>query len=212
MTETDEMKMCFDEMEKLNAKMEALREKRKVEEEKRLLRELTMEPNLKVLKTWLDDYREAKRVDIENINKTVCEDKKKRVINQIKNISSDMIRSHKAYEELSQHEKDRMMSRANSGADYHPSKYRNVDFDELEKMLVSVEYDHYNVLTEKLLIINQIYNLRPKPKPTNDEVVKSHIQATYNMFNIINKRLDDIETKLSSNTTITKRDFQPSGW
>lgn len=51
MTETDEMKMCFDEMEKLNAKLEALREKRKVEEEKRLLRELTMEHNLNVLKT-----------------------------------------------------------------------------------------------------------------------------------------------------------------
>jgi len=30
MTETDEMKMCFDEMEKLKAKLEALREKRKV--------------------------------------------------------------------------------------------------------------------------------------------------------------------------------------
>lgn len=207
MTETDEMKMCFDEMEKLKAIMEALCEKRKVEEEKRLLHELTMEPNLNVLKTWLDDYREAKRVDIENINKTVCEDKKKRVINEIKIKSSDMIRSHKAYEELSQHAKDRIMS----GAD-RPFKYRNVDFDELEKMLVSVEYDQYNVLTEKLLIINQIYNLHSKPKPTKDEVVESHIHATYNMFNIINKRLDDIETKLSSNTTTTKRDFQPSGW
>ena len=132
MTETEEMKICFDEMEKLKAKMEELREKRKVEEEKKLLRELTMEPNLKVLKTWLDDYQSSLKKQI-------------------------------------------------------------------EKMLVSVDYDQYNVLTEKLLIINQIYSLRPKPKPkpTNDEVVKSHIQAIYNMFNIINKRLDDIESKLS---------------
>ena len=197
MTETEEMKICFDEMEKLKAKMEELREKRKVEEEKKLLRELTMEPNLKVLKTWLDDYHQAKRVDIENINKTVCQDKKNRVINQIKNMSKEMFLSRKVYEELSQHEKDRMRSRAERGTDYHPYKYRNVDFDEVEKMLVSVDYDRYNVLTEKLLIINQIYSLRPKPKPTNDEVVKSHIQAIYNMFNIINKRLDDIESKLS---------------
>ena len=29
------------------------------------------------------------------------------------------------------------------------------------------------------------------------EVMKAHIEATYNMFNIINKRLDDIEKKLA---------------
>ena len=31
------------------------------------------------------------------------------------------------------------------------------------------------------------------------KVIEEHIQATYNMFNIINKRLDDIEKKLGIN-------------
>lgn len=131
MTETDEMKMCFDEMEKLKAKMEALSEKRKVEEEKRLLRELTMEPNLKVLKTWLDDYQSS-------LKKQTKDKFGQRILYHVKNFSTH---------------------------DNQPSEF-----------------------------------------------MEKYIDSTYNMFNIINKRLDDIETKLSLNTTTTKRDFRPSGW
>jgi hypothetical protein len=159
--------------------------------------ETSMDANLKVLRTWLDECREAKRVDIENINNKVQEHTKRRVINGIRGHYSLIISSHKAYEELSQREKDRMKSRAERGADYHPNKYRNVDFVELEKMLASVEYDQYNILTEKLSIIKQICEkgTKPQPKPTKEQVMEAHIEATYNMFNIINKRIDDIETK-----------------
>ena len=159
--------------------------------------ETSMDANLKVLRTWLDECREAKRVDIENINNKVQEHTKRRVINGIRGHYSLIISSHKAYEELSQREKDRMKRRAERGADYHPNTYRNVDFDELEKMLASVEYDQYNILTEKLSIIKQICEkgTKPQPKPTKEQVMEAHIEATYNMFNIINKRIDDIETK-----------------
>lgn len=36
-------------------------------------------------------------------------------------------------------------------------------------------------------------------KLTKEETAASHIEATYNMFNIINKRLDDIEKKVGIN-------------
>lgn len=146
MTETDEMKMCFDEMEKLKAKMEALEKQKNVDEEKRLLRELTMEPNLKVLKTWLDDYQSS-------LKKQTKDQLGQRTLYNVKNFSTHMsVRSR------------------DSG---RPT--------------------------------GQYYN-----QPS--EFMEKYIDSTYNMFNIINKRLDDIETKLSSNTTTTKKDFQPSGW
>ena len=131
MTETEEMKMCFDEMEKLKAKMEELREKRKVDEEKKLLRELTMEPNLKVLKTWLDDYQSSLKKQTKN-------KLGERTLYGVKNFSTHMtVRS------------------ADSG---RPT--------------------------------GQYYN-----QPS--EFMEKYVESTYNMFNIINKRLDDIESKLS---------------
>lgn len=189
MTETEEIKICFDEMEKLKAKMEELREKRKVDEEKKLLRELTMEPNLKVIKTLLDDYIEANKVAIENINKKATQQSKGFTINNIRGKISSIIQQEEQYKELS--------ARGRSRGLHH--KYNNVDFDKLDIILASLESDPYNVLSKKGKIVNQLYENGKyvKPKPTNDEITKAHIEATYNMFNIINKRLDDIESKLS---------------
>ena len=189
MTETEEMKICFDEMEKLKAKMEELREKRKVEEEKKLLRELTMEPNLKVLKTWLDDYNEANKVAIENKNKKATQESKRTTINYIRSQISSIIRQEEEYKKSS--------ARAGSRGLHH--KYNNIHFDKLELNLVSLENDPYNILLKKSNIVNQLYENGKyvKPTPTNDEITKARIEATYNMFNIINKRLDDIESKLS---------------
>jgi hypothetical protein len=131
MTETEEMKICFDEMEKLKAKMEELCEKRKVEEEKKLLCELTMEPNLKVLKTWLDDYQSSLKKQTKN-------NFGERTFYGVKTFSTHMtVRS------------------ADSG---RPT--------------------------------GQYYN-----QPS--EFMEKYVDSTYNMFNIINKRLDDIESKLS---------------
>ena len=128
MTETEEMKMCFDEMEKLKAKMEELREKRKVDEEKKLLRELTMEPNLKVLKTWLEDYQSCLKKQTKN----------NFGLRSVENFSTHVI-----------------VRSPDSGR-----------------------------------ATGQYYN-----QPS--EFMEKYVESTYNMFNIINKRLDDIESKLS---------------
>ena len=187
MTETEEMNSCFNEMEKLKAKMEELREKRKVEEEKKLLRELTMEPNLKVIKTLLDHYS---LVD-ENINKSANCQMKKELTNPITEMISYIIREEKKYRKPG-----RNINECGGGR-HGRNKYRNVDLDELEAMLLSLEYDPYNVLKKKYSIVYRIHDSGVKPTPTNDEITKANIEATYNMFNIINKRLDDIESKLS---------------
>ena len=193
MTETEEIKICFDEMEKLKAKMEELREKRKVDEEKKLLRELTMEPNLKVIKTLLDDYIEANKVAIENINKKATQQSKRFTINNIRSKISSIIQQEEQYKE----QYKELSARGRSRGLHH--KYNNVDFDKLDIILASLESDPYNVLSKKRNIVNQLYEKGNyvKPTPTNDEITKANIEATYNMFNIINKRLDDIESKLS---------------
>lgn len=198
MTETDEMISCFGEMEKLKEKiegfqkqMEALQKQKKANYEKRLLHETTLEPNLKVLKTWLDDYCHSNKVAIESINKTATEEMKKRIIIRIKQNISSIIREEEKLRNLSDQDKFRMGSKVN--------KYNNIDFDELELNLVSLESDPYNILSKKGNIVYQLYENGKyvKPTPTNDEITKARIEATYNMFNIINKRLDDIESKLS---------------
>ena len=85
---------------------------------------------------------------------------------------------------------------------------------ELEKKLRVEEGGwNWNVKDEKNLkkkIINDInqvkedvyknigsYSYVYNNEPT--EVMEAHIEATYNMFNIINKRLDDIEKKIGIN-------------
>lgn len=189
---SDEMQMCFDEMEKLRAKMEAMREKRKANEEKRLLNESMMDPNLKVLKTWLDDYLDAKNLAIENTNKKATQQMKTHAINNIRGRISNIIQIEKQYQDLSEHEKKRTYGRSDN-----KYKYNNIDFGKLEIMLVSLEREPYNVLSKKITIVEQLYNTGKyvKQRPTQDEIIKSNIEATYNMFNIINKRLDDIEKK-----------------
>jgi len=189
---SDEMQMCFDEMEKLRAKMEAMREKRKANEEKRLLNESMMDPNLKVLKTWLDDYCDAKNLAIENTNKKATQQMKTHAINNIRDRISNIIQIEKQYQDLSEYEKKRTYGRSDN-----KYKYNNIDFGKLEIMLVSLEREPYNVLSNKKTIVEELYNTGKyvKPRLTPDEIIKSHIEATYNMFNIINKRLDDIEKK-----------------
>ena len=65
-------------------------------------------------------------------------------------------------------------------------------------MTLSLKTDHYNVLKDKIHNIRQIHeNGNYIKRVTKEEIEASHIEATYNMFNIINKRLDDIEKKLA---------------
>lgn len=194
MNDTDEMEMCFNEMEKLRAKMEALREKRKANEEKRLLYESTMdlyestmEPNLKVLKTRVDELA------IENTNKKATDQMKAFAINIIRSTISNMIEIDNEYQELADCDKYRIY-----GSNGY--KYRNIHFGQLREMLVSLEDDPYNVLSKKKSMVEQLYNTGTyehtayvKQRTIHDEINISHIEATYNMFNIINKRLDDIE-------------------
>ena len=189
MNETDEMEMCFNEMEKLRAKMEALREKRKANEEKRLLYESTMEPNLTVLKTRVDELA------IENTNKKATDQMKAFAINIIRSTISNMIEIDNEYQELADCDKYRIY-----GSNGY--KYRNIHFGQLREMLVSLEDDPYNVLSKKKSMVEQYYNTGTyehtayvKQRTIHDEINISHIEATYNMFNIINKRLDDIEKK-----------------
>ena len=184
MNDADQMIECFAEMERLKVKMETLEQQRKNNEENETLRKTTMEPNLKVLENWLVDYREAIEDEKEKINKKATEQKKSNVINCIKQYINMINRDYNQFQPSR-----RQIT----------SKYQAVDFNELEKMSLSLQTDPYNVLQDKMNKIKQIYEYGNyfKLPQSKEEIAASHIEATYNMFNIINKRLDDIDKKLA---------------
>ena len=128
MDETQQINLCIDEMAKLKEKMEVLEKQKILNEKNEMLKKTTMEPNLKVLEDWLNNYHKA------------VEDNKKR----------------------SKGEKRK--------------SYDNYSYD----IIRATRDGHY-------------YN-----EPS--VFMKSHIEATYNIFNIISKRLDDIEKKLGINS------------
>ena len=188
MEETQQINACIGEMEKLKEKMEALEKQKILNEKNEMLKKTTMEPNLKVFEDWLNDYHKAIENEKEKINKKATEPEKSIVINNIKHYISMINNLHNDYQR--------------SHRDGQKGKYQNVDFNELEKMSISLEIEPYNILNDKRNKINQIYEKGNyfEPPQSKEKIAALHIEATYNMFNIINKRLDDIEKKLGINS------------
>lgn len=186
MNDADQMNECFAEMERLKVKMETLEQQRKINEENETLRKTTMEPNLKVLENWLVDYREA----IESINNVQGIDDRKML--DKRNYISKTI--------------DELMRNKNNRRSRHN---KNINYDEIETMKHNLEYDSFCNLSRKCLKITRIASGHDNKmeeisfidsshgNPQPSDVMKAHIEATYNLFNIINKRLDDIEKKLA---------------
>lgn len=189
MEETQQINVCIDEMAKLKEKMEALEKQKILNEKNEMLKKTTMEPNLKVLENWLVDYHKRVEDEKEKINKNATEKEKIYTINRIKSMISS-INSERNQLNV-QNKRCRTF------------KYQNVDYNELEKMSLSLETEPYNLLKDKIDKIHQIYeNGYYIKRVTKEEIAASHIVPTYNMFNIINKRLDDIEKKLGINNKI----------
>ncbi len=186
MNDADQMNECFAEMERLKVKMETLEHQRKNNEENETLRKTTMEPNLKVLENWLVDYREA----MESINNVQGTDEREMFHkrNYISKTINEIIGN-----------KNNRRSRHNN----------NINYDEIEAMNQNLEYDSFCNLSRKCLKLSRIASGHDNKmeeisfidsshhKPQPSDVMKAHIEATYNMFNIINKRLDDIDKKLA---------------
>lgn len=192
MDETEQINVCIDEMAKLKEKMETLEKQKILNEQHEMLRKTTMEPNLKVLENWLQDYRQA----VEHENKSATS----KMIDEKKNYI------RKEITEMIQYKNNRRMRERRNN--------QNVDFDEIEKMLESLDYDSYQTLSKKESLVTtassgnnygyfknygKISFITFEQKPQPSEVMEAHIEATYNMFNIINKRLDDIERKIEIN-------------
>ena len=182
MDETQQINLCIDEMAKLKEKMEALEKQKILNEKNEMVKKTTMEPNLKVLEDWLNNYHKTVEEKKEKINKNATEQQKMATINNIKNKISEIKDGDKKKSRLSEKRKK-----------YYP---------ELEKMSLSLEIDPYNVLIHKYKKIAQIRENSNyiEPPQSKEEIAASHIEATYNIFNIINKRLDDIEKKLGINS------------
>ena len=183
MDETQQINLCIDEMAKLKEKMEALEKQKILNEKNEMVKKTTMEPNLKVLEDWLNNYHKAVEDKKEKINNKATEQQKMATINNIKDKISEI--------------KDAVKRDPYSMFSERKKKY----YPELEKMSLSLEIDPYNVLIDKYSKIAKIweYGNYIEPPQSKEEIAASHIEATYNMFNIINKRLDNIEKKLGIN-------------
>ena len=193
MEETQQINACIGEMENLKKKIEALEKQKILNEKNEMLKKTTMRPNLQVFEDWLNDYQEAIEDEKEKINKNATERDIKYAINHIKSMVSMIINEHNRYQQLPTHREK--------------GKYENVDLNELEQMTLSLETEPYNVLKDKM---NKLYEIVEGARHTNkrkvsgnytkrvikEEIAASHIEATYNMFNIINRRLDVIEDTL----------------
>ena len=168
MEETQQINICIDEMAKLKEKMEALEKQKILNEKNEMLKKTTMEPNLKVLENWLVNYHKANR----SVTKNMIDEQEKYIREQIMN------------------------ERRNGGTRSGSSKIEKLN----SALNTSSSYYNKGIPVTYGTLIGDNYNkisyisMQNSRKPT--EVMEAHIEATYNMFNIINKRLDDIENKL----------------
>jgi len=169
MDEAKQINVCIDEMAKLKEKMEALEKQKIANEQNETVKKTTMEPNLKVLEDWLMDYYKTNSI----VTKNIIDEQKRDIRQQITNKRRNGGYSSRDFQELSSALKE-SLSIYEKGL---PVTYGT---------LIG---DNYNKIS-----YTTIENNRTKPT----EVMKAHIEANYNMFNIINKRLDDIEEKLGN--------------
>ena len=189
MEETQQINACIGEMAKLKEKMEALEKQKILNEKNEMLKKTTMEPNLQVLEKWLVDYHTAIEDKIKKFNNSPESIRRRNnIINNIKQYISMINNQHNDYQRLKKR-----------GGTY---KYPNIDFNELEMMSISLENEPYNILMYKQNKLKQICQNGNyiEPPQSKEKIEASRIEATYNMFNIINKRLDDIEKKLGINS------------
>jgi len=208
MNETDEMKMCFDEMEKLKAKMESLREKRNVEEENEINRKLLMKPNLESMSTWLKEYKDAMNREMDN--------------DYTKNLMDYHISYHKpdAHESLLNCMR-RTIDKETKGwicsKTIRSHKNPTLEYpDEIEKMRSNLDTDTYAVLEQKMKLIYKLQRVREKKRVhknmntinaeikklianSKQELMSDHrlcglIESVFNIFNIMSARLDKLES------------------
>ena len=210
MTETDEMKMCFDEMEKLNAKMEALREKRKVEEENEINRKLLMKPNLESMSTWLKEYKDAMEREIDN-------DYNKNLMNY--HISYHKPDAHESLLNCMRRTIDKETKGWICSKTIRSHKNPTLEYpDEIEKMRSNLDTDTYAVLEQKMKLIYKLQCVREKKRVhknmntinaeikklianSKQELMSDHrlcglIESVFNIFNIMSARLDKLESTL----------------
>jgi len=208
MTETDEMKMCFDEMEKLNAKMEALREKRKVEEENEINRKLLMKPNLESMSTWLKEYKDAMEREIDN-------DYNKNLMNY--HISYHKPDAHESLLNCMRRTIDKETKGWICSKTIRSHKNPTLEYpDEIEKMRSNLDTDTYAVLEQKMKLIYKLQRVREKKRVhknmntinaeikklianSKQELMSDHrlcglIESVFNIFNIMSARLDKLES------------------
>ena len=136
MEETQQINACIGEMAKLKEKMEALEKQKILNEKNEMLKKTTMEPNLQVLEKWLVDYHTAIEDKIKKFNNSPESIMgRNNIINNIKQYISMINNLHNDYQRSHRHRQK--------------GKYQNVDFNELEKMSISLENEPYNLLQYK---------------------------------------------------------------
>lgn len=212
---------CLKEMTKIQEKMERLEEEKNKQAKEKEIKQREIEPNLKIMSDWLENYGEI----IEEIeNEKIIEEQYKqlkdsglefKIRNYEKIINFDV--NEKSLKEMilyfrqfgiyvnSKDELQQLRIKHEPTTEEY-NLYKNKDII-TEKYLDLREKkkdnrDYYNYRSNSCGIINQRDMLLRVSKfvdinnSTPTYFMKQYIEATYNMFLIQQKRIDELERKL----------------
>ena len=171
-----EMKSCLEEMEKLQTKAKELQQKKIEQETIQQSKISETSPNMNIMKEWLDDYNESEEYEIySKINKV--------------NVNSYC------------HPEDRCKCRWNSSAGRYIDPYIKSELDTRitpcnSKACRSKEDSIRIKMNSNTFIKNKVV-LNAGSLSSNcqypSEFMKDFIEATYNLFQIQQKRIEELE-------------------
>ena len=176
-----EMKSCLEEMEKLQTKAKELQQKKIELETIQQSKISETSPNMNIMKEWLDDYNEAEEYErYLKINKV--------------NVNSYC------------HPEDRCKCRWNHGAGRYIDPYikseLNTRITPCNSKACRSKEDSIRIKMNSNTFIKNKVVLNPDSLASNcqypSEFMKDFIEATYNLFQIQQKRIEELEDIVKS--------------
>lgn len=204
----NEMTNCLQQMAELQAKMEVLQEEKNNKAAEEVVKKQEVEPNLKVMSDWLQEYGELideverERVIVEQYNK--LEDSR-----NSRNSPEYKIKRYEFLKNLApidSHEERRQQYQHASG--FGINLDRNTDISQLliEYEPTKEEYELYNnraTIKAKYFSLKQSGNRHHSDAKrfiqgyqTTSYFMKQYIESTHNMFLIQQKRINELEERL----------------
>ena len=171
-----EMNSCLTEMERLQAKMMELQETKKKQEAQHEEKTTEIEPNIIVMKQWLDVYHFNQQ------QKKMCEVSKKN------------------FDDWGVRMKGRNIQQNPFSAKEEEERKKIVD-DYRKYCSTKSDKYHSNIVPNNFKNMNMFHIEKYKTPDTPSQFMFDFIEATHNLFQIQQKRIDELETVVAELST-----------